>query len=66
MTQVRVDERLRIESERDDALRSTEYVIVTYDREGNEVMGFHFYVGDDSRIQQVSPPMELVEGEDIV
>ena len=59
---MRVNDKLTVESERRANLRRDEYFIVSFDREGNEVQGFSFYVDDRGRIEKVGIPVNLVEG----
>ncbi|KKL71018.1 hypothetical protein LCGC14_2099120 [marine sediment metagenome] len=50
---------IAIERERDQGLRAYEYVVVSHDREGNEVDYIKFYVSDSGRIYSVSMPKPL-------
>ena len=50
-----------IESERNSALRSHEYYVVSYDQDGNEVMGFKFVVDDKGEMWRTEEPFRLVE-----
>ncbi len=54
-----VYKQITIERERDNALRAHEYVLVSHDREGNEVEYFTFYVSDSGTIHSVSMPRSL-------
>jgi len=59
---VKVNEKLTIEVERRAKLRRDEYFIVSFDKEGNEVQGFAFYVDDKGMIERVGVPYNLTEG----
>lgn len=59
---MKVDAKLTIESERDNALRAHEYAAISHDKEGNEVEVFSFYVTDKGRFRFVSTPAPLVDG----
>ena len=50
-----------IETVRDAALRSHEYYVVSYDQDGNEVMGFKFTVDDKGEMWRVREPFRLTE-----
>ena len=50
-----------IEAERNSALRSHEHYVVSFDKEGNEVMGFKFIVDDKGEIWRVKEPFRLAE-----
>ena len=47
------------ERERDEGLRAYEYVVVTHDKEGNEVEYLSFYVSDSGKIHFVKDPRPL-------
>ncbi len=55
----KVDEKITIERERDDALRAHEYAVIAHDREGNEVEYITFYVADSGKIYLVKEPRSL-------
>ena len=59
---MRVDEKLAIEPERDNALRAHEYAVISHDREGNEVEVLTFYVTDKGHFRLVQDPAPLVDG----
>ena len=63
---MRVKDKLSIEVERDHALRADEYVVITFDREGNEVQGFKVHVDDKGVIRFFRQPFFLTEGVPIV
>jgi len=50
---------IAIERERDEGLRAYEYVVVTHDKEGNEVEYISFYVADSGKIHFVKDPRPL-------
>ncbi len=66
MTQIKVDESLTIEAQSDATLRRTEYTVVTYDREGNEVQGLVFFVTHAGIIKSRVGPVNIIEGVDII
>ncbi len=66
MTQIKVDDSLTIEAQPDASLRRTEYTVVTYNREGNEVQGLVFFVTRDGIIRSRVGPVNLLDGVDII
>ncbi len=56
---MKVDEKITVERERDNALRAHEYVVITHDKEGNEVEYISFYVSDSGKIYFVKDPRPL-------
>ena len=56
---MKVDEKITVERERDNALRAHEYAVITHDREGNEVEYISFYVSDSGKIYFVKDPRPL-------
>ncbi len=59
---MKVDDKLNIESERDNAYRAHEYAVISHDREGNEVEVLSFYVTDTGHFHFVKEPAPLVDG----
>ncbi len=59
---MKVDDKLTIESERDNALRAHEYALISHDRKGNEVEVLGFYVTDTGHFHFVEKPAALVDG----
>ena len=55
----KVDEKVTIERERDVPLKAHEYVVISHDREGNEVEYLSFYVLDSGKIRFVKEPRPL-------
>ena len=51
-----VYKQIAIERHRDEGLRAYEYVVVTHDKEGNEVEYISFYVADSGKIYFVKDP----------
>ena len=62
LTPLYPDEKLTIESERDNALRAHEYAVISHDRKGNEVEVLGFYVTDTGHFHFVEKPAALVDG----
>ncbi|KKK95962.1 hypothetical protein LCGC14_2667520 [marine sediment metagenome] len=56
---MKIDEKVTVERERDNALRAHEYVVITHDKEGNEVEYISFYVADSGKIYSVKDPRPL-------
>ncbi len=63
---MKINDKLSIEVEREPTMRADEYVVITFDKEGNEVQGFKFRVDDKGRIQFFQQPHFLTEGVTIV
>ena len=54
-------DKLTIEVHREATMRADEYVIVTFDKEGNEVQGLSFHVTDSGKIYYLRGPSDLIE-----
>ncbi len=63
---MKVDDKLTIEAEPDASLRETEYVLVSYNREGKEVEGLIIHVDNEGKIRRIAGPMSLLAGVDII
>ena len=57
---MKIDERVTIEVERDVGLRSHEYQVTTFDREGKIAQGFTFLVSDKTGfIVRIISPIDM-------
>ena len=59
---MKIDDKLTVEVERDNALRAHEYAVISHDREGSEVEVLTFYVTDTGHFKFVQDPAPLVDG----
>ena len=57
---MKVNDRLTIESDRDESVRSYRYYVETFDMDGNAVSRFNFYVHDNGHMWQWKQDQEEV------